>query len=200
MTFIPTPHCARAVVGFSINSTYDFGNVLHFTKTNFVEADMLALAAAIDGEMNHLLPQLSSSCTYLDTTVYDIRTVGGGLVVDNSSTANGSIVDQPMAPQVAMVLTLRTATRGRSGRGRVYIGGWPENNFESLAFSAAAIAAAGAWAAALEAAINAAGWVWVIRSIQQDGVALNPAATRPVTSYEVRNNKAATQRRRQDRP
>lgn len=68
------------------------------------------------------LPFLTASDAYtqIDSWIYHggIATVHTNAVFNHPGTAGGSSVQ---APQVALVLTLRTATATKSGRGRIYI-------------------------------------------------------------------------------
>lgn len=200
MAFIPTEHCARVVVTYA-KGTEEWSNVYHATKTDFVRADMEALAAAVDAIFTStVLDTFSSDVRYQVTTVYDIRTLTGEIVFDNSHTGPGTASFDVVPINTAVVVTLRTATRGRTGRGRSYIAGYSEGGIEDGEWNATTLAQALNLVLDIKAAIESAGWTMVIRSIQTDGIENNPAVTRPVTQVAVRGGKVGTQRRRVDRP
>lgn len=198
--FIPTPHGARAVINFGAGSEA-YSNVLHFTKTNFSEADMTALAEEIDNQIPaQWLPIMSAEAAYRNVTVYDIRTSDGPLVLVDTNADVGDVAGDHWPINVAVVITLRTAARGRSGRGRLYFGGGPVGWFADGELNPA-------YYESYEDAVNgimtscaAIGWTLCIRSTQQDNVQLASAVMRPVIAVEIRNPKPGTQRRRVDRP
>lgn len=199
MAFIPTPNTVRVVFNFN-RSTIAWSNVLHFYKLNFNEADMVALANTLDNACGTTIKtHLANNCTYANTTVYDVRTIDGPLVVDSGNSGLGSQVGVAASLNCNVVVTLRTNARGRTGRGRVYVAGFLDNALENDAWNQNAADAATDWISALRANAGALGWLHVIRSIQADGVTLNPAVTREVTGFDVRSLVTGTQRRRVDR-
>lgn len=200
MAFIPTPHCARVVFGFH-RSTAFWSNVLHFTKTDFTEADMTQLANALDlGAGNTIKTHLANNVTYDGVTVYDIRTIDGPMVFDGTSTGLGSQVGVCASLNDAVVVTLRTNARGRTGRGRVYVAGQLDNAIENDSWNQTAADNAMEWITDMRSRAQTIGWTHVIRSIQANHVPLNPAVTRIVVGFDVRSLITGTQRRRIDRP
>lgn len=200
MTFVPTPNCARVVVGFSQGS-WEFSNIFHFTKSSFVDADMEALAAAIDEWVDqYWLSCIGDGITYLSTDVYDIRTSTGSIITDNTHTGPGTRSGEELPASLSVVVTLRSAARGRTGRGRKYVAGWIESDLESGLWIQQAQTNAVAYCTGIAGAGAGEGWAHVLRSTQVDGVAQNPALTRLVTDYESRSSVPGTQRRRMDRP
>ena len=200
MAFIPSPHAARAVIKFAA-FTQEFSNVLHFTKTEYTDTDMAALADALDAAVvSALKSSLATAVAYSGVDVYDIRTVGGNVVYNTDGIGTGSDTAEPLPVNLAIVVTLRTQTRGRSGRGRVYVGGFSEDKFDGEVWSAGAETAAEAYIQACKTNAETAGWGFALRSIQQDQVKFDTAVMRPITSFGVRNRLPATQRRRIDRP
>lgn len=200
MAFVPTPNCVRIVISFAFGEQ-DFSNVFHATKSNFVEADMAALAEDIDAavDASHM-PNISNTISYVKTTVYDIRTADGPLVVDATNSGLGAAADTTVPINNALVITLRTNTRGRTGRGRVYVTGFGDAELTNNSFSVNAQDAAVDYIMAVRAAMTGNGWTHVIRSTQVDGTPLNPAITRPVIAFDCRSRVVGSQRRRIDRP
>lgn len=199
--FVPLTHGARVVISFSTADAEEWSNVLHFTKTNYTTQDLQDLIDDILTSANATIaPAMSTNTGLSSVTGYDIRSSGGVVLTAAGVPASGQDAAELLPINLAIVMTLRSATRGRSGRGRVYIAGFTEAKQVGGNWSAATVTAAGDYISGIEAAANANGWAFVIMSKQQDGVALNPAVARTVTSYEVRNTEVGTQRRRVDRP
>lgn len=200
MAFIPTANCARVIIGFATGSEA-FSNTFHATKAGFTSVDMSNLATALDTWMNtNWKPSWPSSMTYTGITVYDIRTSTGERVFVNTGAGAGAVAGSMLPNNVAGVVTLRTAERGRSARGRVYVAGLREEDIDAGALNAGAETRCESYVGSVRATILAQGWSMVIRSIQQDGQVLDEANTRVVTAYEMRSPKPGTQRRRIDRP
>jgi hypothetical protein len=177
-----------------------YSNVYHATLNDYSEADQQDLADAIDAI--HTVAGMAlfgDDITYVGTTVYDVRSVGGGIKFQNANTRVGGTSGDTMPLNVAVVVTHRTATRGRSGRGRTYVAGLPRGAWITTGFSSTLISDVENYVEAIRAAIVAEGWEFVIRSAQQNGVVLNPAVARPVTEVTIRNAEPGTQRRRVDR-
>lgn len=200
MAFIPTPHGARIVVNYT-KGTETFSYVFYATKAGFDLTAQQELADAVDlVHVSTWKANLGSQISYLNTQVYDARESDGAIVVSNDHTGPGTAATETLPLNVAVCVTLRTAGRGRSSRGRKYITGTTEGNLENGVWKSTWSAAALGYVNAIHGAIGDAGWQHVIRSIQQDKQTVNPAATRAVTSLSTRNNLVATQRRRVDRP
>lgn len=199
MTFIPTPHGARIVMNWT-KGTETFSYVFYATKAGFDLTAQQQLADAVDGVVNATWrANLGAQITYLNTTVYDARESDGAITVSNAHTGAGTAATETLPLNLCVCVTLRTAGRGRSSRGRKYISGLTEGAVENGVWKGTATAAVLVFVDNVHIAIGDAGWQHVIRSIQQDGQPVNPAATRAVTTLSVRNAQVATQRRRVDR-
>jgi len=177
-----------------------FSNVLHFTKNSYTTSDMVALANAVDQAVEtYHLPNITTNILYVNTTVYDIRTADGPLVVNSDGSGAGAATGGNAPLNCAVVMTLRTNTRGRTGRGRVFITGFSDNELTGFTWSAAAGNAATNYITYIREAASALGWTHVIRSTQVDHVPQNPALTREVVAFDIRSLVIGTQRRRIDR-
>lgn len=195
----PVADTARVVVTWT-KGTEDFSNVYHFTKPGFVVADMDALAAAVGGAANSLTTgALSNDVAYAYTTVYDLRTSTGPVKVYTAGAAAGGISGEAVPINTAIVVTSYSAARGRSGRGRTYYTGFPVSNIVD-----------GQWTAATETSIEshhgnivgnalAQGWTAVIVSRRQNKAELADPITYEIVSWQVRDRKVGSQRRRVDR-
>jgi len=123
---------------------------------------------------------------------------------DSGAAVVGAASANALPKQVALVATIRTGFVGKSYRGRMYIGGWGviANDPTGVA-SAAAMAAAQAFAVAVQTALAGSGYVLGVGSRAQYAMPLAdpPVQTKaaffnPATSILVRDSMWDTQRRR----
>lgn len=200
MAFIAVPDGCRAVIRNALGSE-EWSIRLHFTKSSFVKADMEDLADRLDTQWAGVWKaRMDTNANYIGVTCYDVRTSTGEVVQNTDNAGAGGAAGDSLPLNVACVVTLRTASRGRSARGRVYMSGFLETDVTDGVFTAAAQTAAYNQINNIKTNAALGGWTLVIASFQLDGVVQDPANTYPVTSMEVRNGVAATQRRRVDRP
>ena len=200
MAFIPTPDGARVVINW-VKGSETFSYVYYATKAGYDQAAQQQLADAVAGVHNAALKAwFAAQVTYQNVTVYDARESDGVIVTSVLNTGPGTASQEALPINTAVCVTVRTAGRGRSSRGRKYITGFSEGHSALGEWAPAAVSSALNYVNYVHNSIVAAGWQPVIRSIQQDGVHLTIAATRAITSVSVRNSKVATQRRRVDRP
>lgn len=126
---------ARAVAEWTLPNGRQGANIWHIRKTSAltwsVAADTFASAmttwinVAAPGATTALKTHLSNGCRFerLRFTVLD------GVTASFTRTIGISGVDAsaPLPVNVALVITLRTALRGRRNRGRIYIAGFAED-------------------------------------------------------------------------
>lgn len=202
MAFIPVPDCALAVVNFTATDGETFSNTFWFAYPNFSLSDQENLAAAIDSSFAGPFKSnpLSSYISYTNTTVYDMRTSTGPIVVNvTSAGAGGQSVD--VAPlNVAGVVTYYTASRGRSGRGRGYFTGMPDENWVNGYLTTAVANGLVGLLGAMQSATALQGWDWVVVSRYTNGAPRPEGVYNAITNILMRSRKAGTQRRRIDRP
>jgi hypothetical protein len=200
MVFQPVPNAAQLIVGY-VGSPGNFSNSMWFTKAGFNVADMGLLGAAVASAITaEWLAFLANDFSPNVITIYDMRADGAPIVSYDPAIAAGGDADEIHPLNEALVLTLRTATRGRSGRGRMYLGGLSVGQSADGEWSAGTMAAALDLAAAIDANATAQGWQWVIASRVHDGALRDPALTFPITEWLVRSAKVGSQRRRVRRP
>ncbi|MFY7869247.1 MAG: hypothetical protein ACOVQN_07070 [Exiguobacterium sp.] len=112
-------------------------NVLHFRATDLLLGSETTLAQGVlDCVKNSLLPGISVDWKVLRVRARKIYpTAGLEYVVDgggiNAGSAGGSLPSFNAA-----IISLRTATGGRSGKGRMYIAGLPTNGEDKSKLSA----------------------------------------------------------------
>lgn len=199
MTFVPLEQGARAVVRFTHGSE-TFSNVFHFTKGNFTTSDMEDLAAAVQlAASANLKYALSPQVSLVKTEVYDVRTSTGAVVENTAGAGAGGGSGDTVPINTALVVTIYSATRGRAGRGRVFVAGLPESLMDNGVFNSGAITLGEEYVDNVMSRAASAGWTLVVRSAQLDKTPLNPAVGRPIVSVVCRNGVPGTQRRRVDR-
>jgi len=201
MAFVAVPNVCKCVVVFGFQGE-TYSNTIWAMKEDFSTADQEALAAAVGGGWGAgLKPQMSSQAAYIRTVCYDMRAADGPIVTDATGAGNGTKETGEALPiSAAMVVTLHTAARGRSGRGRLFVAGFSEGQWNGYQFDSTTVAAVVSLTAALESAINTAGFNWCLVSHQINGVARVPPAAIEIVTTEVRSPIAGTQRRRMRRP
>lgn len=119
----------------------DLLNILHFRRIADVGpatvAEVLALGNAVKEAMR---PSQQVNITYKDYTATQVagpgvvysttscRQLGGAIITVNATgTLTGGVAVDGLPSKDCAVVTLRTGLRGRSHRGRVYVGGLPED-------------------------------------------------------------------------
>lgn len=200
MTFIAVPHAAMARIEFYIG-TQQFSVNPWFIKNSYVLADQIDLAAAVDATVDtDLLPPLSVSCHYSGTRVYDMRSESAPVEYNNDNAGTGGQGEEFLPVSMCCVLTLYSAQRGRSGRGRLYFAGFAETSWTLGAWNAATATSIEDFYTALTSAAYAIGWTPVVVSKFHAGEQRPTPETYPVTRVDVRSLNVAHQRRRIDRP
>src|ERR1051325_10526629 len=132
-----------------------------------------------------------------ELVVTDLRTEGAPQYVGVVSSPGTNAADR-LPDQLAIVVTLRTALRTKSGRGRIYMGGFCESSSDSAGniVGATATAVADFWNA-IKSAWSGDSYSGDLGVISRKDPAFGYTGTiRPVTSLEVRDNKWDSQRRR----
>lgn len=200
MAFIPVPACVSAV----IRGTY-FSNpmitVLHFAKTGggtYSGADCLSLATFIASAWPlHVMPFFCESYTLNDVKVTDQSSESGPSVTVAPGTPQvGGYTTAGLPGQNALVMTHRTALRGRSFRGRTYFGALVEplvvgNQVDGTHM----INLLTGWGNFLDEC-EAEGHILVIASRYTNNAPRVTGVATPVTTSAWRNGNVDSQRRR----
>lgn len=93
----------------------------------------------------------------------DMRVVGGTEFLDAGAAVTGTVAGDPLPPQTAGCITLRTALSGKSFRGRVYLGGAAEpDNIAGGLMSSTFQTAAVAFLTAVSSAMTASGLTFCV--------------------------------------
>ena len=125
---------------------------------------------------------ISSNCT-LKEIVATSETVEGGpqtrLAIDEAGAVGGAAL--PLG--IAACVSFRTDKRGRSFRGRVYVGGLPNAVINTVTtFATASMTALAEAFASLVTGAASAGYDMVVASKQHNGEVVSPAAQNLITS------------------
>lgn len=178
----------------------EFGSNLWFKQESFDDSDMQALVDAVANRYATIIADgLSNNVVVSPFKAVDMRAEDGGVVYSPSPGNAGEDLNDILPLAVCVVMTLRTAKRGRSHRGRMYLSGWCENLMNEDGWASGPIDAAIAFGEALIAEMGAIGWTWGVHSGMLNGVARDPQIITPITSVEVRSIKPGIQRLRIER-
>lgn len=199
--FIPTPNGALAVLRFA-HGGFAVSNNYWFVKAGFDQTAMQNLAGVLDAlhGAGNWAGAYNTDYAYVATDIYDMREVTGQKVTVTTNARSGTVSGEILPVNLAIVVTLRTANRGRSARGRVYLTGFGETAITDGLWGQTNADFCKTYVDNIAAAATGQGWTMVIRSTQENGAVQNPAVTRAVTTTVVRSLVPGTQRRRLDRP
>ena len=199
MPFIPTPLGLEITLKQHVNSK-DVVNVLHFAQAALRdEAAMITLADSVLAlATDDLVPHYSGSWQLTGVRVRQLNDDAGIQVeVVPGSVVTGARATDIAPNNVALVITKRSASAGRSARGRIFVtatelAASPSN----LALSTWASGQLTGWTAFF-ADLNAAeNVVHSILSLHHNGAARTEGALFPVTGISLRNLRVDSQRRR----
>lgn len=200
MAFINTTDGAKVVIRWSSPLGY-FNNVLWFTKTNFTDTDLQNLVDAIGsylvaGGFNFAHPDVAVEAI----TGYDMRSVSGSIRTTTNVGGDGNGLGEILPLKETLVVSLYTAKRGRSHRGRVYVSGFTESSMDSGLWLNSSGTAAAAMLTGIQGAASGQGWEWGVHSAILDGVPRDPQVVTPITNIQVRSQVPSSQRKRTPRP
>lgn len=201
MTFVPNSAVARCSVEYQ-QGTRPMANVLYVSSGDSFDEGLLLSAATLvyNTIAATWLPLLHTTTVLQSVTAYSMASTTAPVASYSPVTpATGEVTGEVLPLQSAAVLTLRTAARGRSGRGRVYISGWGESSSSGSSLTPAAAAALITAAEAFLAALTVGSFPWVVYS-QFSGNAPRPIGLDlAVTEVELRSSVFGSQRNRNKR-
>jgi hypothetical protein len=166
--------------------------------------DSLGAAIKTSYTASGLSAHHNPSTALMSVGVRDISSAGQPEYLDSGAFAGGTTSGEALPPQIAMVVSVRTARAGASYRGRIYLPGWMEidNSTTGTALQPAADAAV-AFIEGVSDAISAAGMLLAIlsrpreaKTIPAKEIAPKAGFVTPATAVEIRNLLWDTQRRR----
>lgn len=187
MTFIDTPAAAKAVFIYDLFGQTLVNNIWFGGSSNYTEANLDSLADALASWWDAELQQYQTDDITLDTIkTYDMSDIDGP-VYELTVNGVGEDIGAALPGQNAMVVTFKTANRGRSGRGRVYLPPFNEDQ-----------CVGNIWDSTLRGNIetvfgNLNSYVssinsseHVVVSFQKNGVTLSTGNKQTVTDYQAR--------------
>jgi hypothetical protein len=201
MAFVEVPNGTQAIIEYGdASGTVTWTNSLWFYRINATEAQMLILANALVVWANtYICPVMSEYWYVKGVTCYDMETEDGRIVYSTTAGEAGDLVGSTSPVTVAAVVTFRTASRGRSSRGRNYVAGFREDDTSATTFD-------GDIGDTLETAYEELmeddfeGFDWSVCTRYTEGSPRENGLLLQITSVEVRNTFFGSQRRRVDRP
>jgi len=200
MSFQPCPDIASIAI-HATNNGKQIANILHakFSGT-YALSDIQALAVNVATVCTAEYPALMSDNLILDdVTVTGLTLVNDFQDVESLGAAPGTASGSPLPANNSLVATLRSALTGRSARGRIYTFPTGTGNVASTGgdlYTNAYATNVGILWADMRTAINQDGWTQVILSRFTGGVERLAGVGFTVTTVEVRNDVADSQRRR----
>lgn len=144
-------HFARSDGEEMVNTVYADAGGAPLDST--INAALLAVVEAAWDD--NLMPLMSNTVTMDKVTITDLNTLSGPQFI-NSVSHVGALSDNPIPNQVAAVVTWRTNTRGRSFRGRTYLGGFTEAHSAGSAPDGTLWSAIADWASDLNTGLTTA--------------------------------------------
>jgi len=173
-------------------------NTMSFEReTSFDDGDMNDLAEQLSlWHLANILPPMSSN-TFLDMIrITDLRTQSGAVIEYTTDLHVPGDTDGDRLPMnCAIVVTFRTNKRGRSFRGRNYLGGLVDIRSDDNHLTQGYVDQFDAGFNLLDGFISSFGWAHVVVSRFQNGAWLSAGVTTPVTSYTL-DTRIDTQRKR----
>lgn len=198
MPFIPVPLTAQFEMIFDYNGEVG-ENVLYFTNDTepWDETNLETVAAELEilfAEVGDVIYHTSTKLVSIKATSLASQTAPGieYPVIPNIPGLGGG---EALPNNVAAVATFITALRGRSYRGRNYLGGMSEFATSGNTLQPAHITAAGAWFEGLIAMAASLNITWVVVSRQENNVPRVTGVATPITAYRI-NPTVRTQKRR----
>lgn len=127
---LPTiANMAKVVVRGHVGS-HLMENVLHHVFTGTLDQTVAQdMADTVGGYYNTLPDAMNASCGFDRIEVHDLGTVGGASfdLLPDTFPLIGTLTVGALPPNVCGLVSIRGASGGRSGRGRIYLGGFDED-------------------------------------------------------------------------
>jgi len=197
MAFIPAVNGIQLCFQFLLGGQeVEFCLSLRKSAGAVTPTDLDTVSAAGHAWANsNFLANLASTIQHVATVATDMSVQGGQQSITTNAT-NGTVSGNAEVNNVALVVSERTAKRGRSYRGRAYVAGMPVSarlNATDITTTAANNLADDF--TTLQTTLDAAGFDIVVASRQHNGVETNPAEQNEVIAF-ICDNHYDSQRRR----
>jgi hypothetical protein len=196
--FIPFPNCAEAVIQ-GVMAGQDVLLTLGFQRLGGYDPETLSDLASTLAEWttSTLLPKLVDDWTVLQIKVTDLSTDFAPVAFSSVGLpASGGVVGVPVTSNTAMVVSFKTANRGRSYRGRNYVPAIrADRNVDAGTYSTTDTSEIQSAYYAMQSATFATGDAHVVLSRYTGNAPRIEGVATPVLSYQAKQ-RVATQRRR----
>lgn len=206
------PGAAMVRLNWSLANGRIAHNILYATYTGTPALGVATAQAIFAGIINGALWSTMAAfiipgTTLTGVTILDVRS-GTGVEFNSTGAAMpGTSAGTGLPDEVAIAITLRTATRGPSGRGRIFMPGWASSaTAVGGVIAAATVAAINAWAATNLAGVMATNIGSPVLGLPARKGYTSPvtgrvfparaATTVPITTFTVKDNHWDSQRRR----
>lgn len=201
MAFQAVPDVCQFVLEWG-NDALQWSNVFHFNKVDYTFGDMETGAQAMfeAASTSTWMLALCNDWGVRHCRAYDLREEGAPVFTYTTTPVLGTDTGQSLPIQNALVMTLRTNTRGRRGRGRLYLAGLGENSHADGVFNTTTRTRAEDLLSDIQTSMASYGWLWGVVSRWADKVKLTEGQLIPITSYECRSLIPGNQQRRSQRP
>jgi len=197
MAFIPALNTLRVTLEYTLNGQLVV-NVFYLKKsTPIATIDITNAVASIKSWFTtYLKPHLGNSLSLVRVVARDM-TVENGAVVESAVVPAivGSLAEEPLSNNVALVVSFKTGLVGRSLRGRVYMPGLTENQLTGNDVTTGAATGLVTGWSNLNSFVGAQGFALQVASFRNNGAPRVSALLTPVTNYNV-TTRVDTQRRR----
>lgn len=199
MAFIPVPQGMQFELRFT-KEAQRCENVLYFASSAAVSTTLMqTIAQALSNWwVGNIRAVMSNTLALQEIYCTDITSATGPTVSFTTGLpAGGTVAGEALPNNVAMCLSFRTAQRGRSGRGRNYLFGFPETATSGSFFDNNLVnQMVSAYSLLLGAGTFVPGANWVVVSRFNLGGPRTNGLTIPITSVVSTNNAVDSQRRR----
>lgn len=199
MPFIPVPNTAQVELVYNWQGEI-CQNVIHYEKSaSWTAAQLLELCALVKtAYVAGLHFRMSNQLSLIEIKATDLSTQTGPSVTYTTGLPDvGAKVSASLPNNVAIVITKRTALRGRSFRGRIYHPGLTEGDVTGNIVASGELASIiGNWTSLLTG--NLSGPIpydMVVVSRQNNGAILTTGVTTPITNLSS-DGSVDSQRRR----
>jgi hypothetical protein len=200
MAFQPVPDAAQVIIDTSYGSSH-WSNSLWFTRNGYGPGDMDNLGVVVfTAWAAAFSPFLSTGGSINFVTIYDQRSDGAPVRMPAVVPVPGLSAGEADPLGDSAVITLYTDTRGRSGRGRLYIGGLTHDMRAGPEITSAVLTQLVNGVIATKNAGAGQGWLPVVVSRYHNNVKRAVAVTMTITSIVGRSGIVGSQDRRNRRP
>lgn len=198
MAFQPAPSIAHAALEGKVDNQLTINDLFFFSSGTITQASLQLLSDNLATWFtDNLAPLLSDDWTAVRVRCADLTTATG-LVAESAAVAAGGVTGEANPNNVAACVSIRTAQRGRSGRGRNFVPGIPGSLVTLNTIDAGLISdLIAAYTTLIGVGTFTAGWQWVVLSRVTGGSPRANGIGIPVTSVTMVGNSVRSMRSRE---